>query len=193
MTARVLLSAVVGTAVLIVWGMIFWMVLPFGNQVIRTAEAEDEIIAMLDSHLTETGVYFMPLVDSYDPSTIGDFMEKHKRGPLAQIAFRKEGVDAMSPMIFIKGALHYFVSVLFLCGILLVALPRLTTYRGRVFFVFLVGVFAAFFSHLTEPIWLHSPLRYALYNMDFHILGWLFVGLAVAAIIRPDVASGAQS
>lgn len=189
MTGKVLLSALVGTLVLMVWGMLFWMVLPFGGQVIRSVQGEDAIIRVLDEHIQETGVYLVPLAGSKDEATMDRFIEKHKQGPLAQISFRKEGVDATSPMVFLTGAIHYFVSMLFLCGIMMIALPRLMTYRARVFFVFLVGGFAAFFSHLTEPIWLHSPLKYAVYNMDFHILGWLFVGFAIAAILKPGVAT----
>jgi len=191
MIRRILLASLVGTGVLMVWGMLFWTVMPFSQDMMRAVESEDAILEILDLHLPESGVYFMPLVEMYDEATQDRFVKKHKRGPLARISFRKEGVDAQSPIVFMTGFVHFFVSVLFVCGIMVVALPRLVTYRSRVFFVFLVGAFAAFFTHLSDVVWMYTPLRYAIYYIDFHVLGWLFVGLAIAAIIKPVVATRA--
>jgi hypothetical protein len=185
MIARLLVGSLVGAVVLMVWGALFWTVMPFTRDAMRAVEAEDAILDILDQHITETGVYFMPLVDMYDKSKQDAFFEKHERGPLARISFRKEGVDARSPMVFIKGFLHFFVSVLFLAGLMISAFPRLATYRSRVVFIFFVGLFAAFFTHLSDVVWMHAPLRYAIYYMDFHILGWLLVGLVISPIVKP--------
>ncbi|MDH3215313.1 MAG: hypothetical protein OEN01_03360 [Candidatus Krumholzibacteria bacterium] len=189
MIGRTLLASVVGAVVLMAWGFVFWTMTPLGQNLIHTIDTEDAVIEVLDQNISESGVYFVPSTGMRDKSGQEAFVEKHRRGPLARISFRKEGADAQSPVVFIKGFVHSFLSVLLLVGIMIHALPRLASYRSRVVFVLLVGVFAGFFTHLSDPIWFHSPLQHSLYYMDFHILGWLFVGLALAPIIKPASAA----
>lgn len=186
MALKILLASLVGALVLMVWGLVFWTVLPVGQNMLGVIEAEDAVIDVLDRNIGATGVYFVPLAGMDDESGQQAFLEKHKRGPLARITFRKEGVDAQSPMVFVKGFLHFFVSVLLLVGIMGKALFRLVTYWSRVTFTLLLGIFAAFFSHLGDPIWFHAPLKYAIYFMDYHIIGWILVGLAISPIIKPQ-------
>jgi hypothetical protein len=59
------------------------------------------------------------------------------------------------------------------------------SFRRRVIFVVLLGVFAGFMYPFSEWNWWQYPLGYTLVNFADGILTWFFAGLVLAWRIKP--------
>lgn len=192
MWVRMLVGAFVGAVVFMIWGAVFWALTPLGKNMTKPIEYEDAVLSVLDQSIDATGVYFVPLKGMHEEGSSREtFLEKHKKGPVARISFRKEGVDPQGPAVFIKGFVHLFASVLLLMLIMRSAVPHLAGFGARLGFVATAGLFAAFFTHLSDSIWFHAPFGYAVGYAAFHVVGWLLVGLALSPIIKPRPAAPA--
>jgi len=190
---KILLAAFIGAVVQMVWGWLFWGALPFSKSIIQTAESEDAIREVVDANLKESGVYFMPYLGAYDVDGQAAFQQKHESGPIVTVFFRKEGAPVQSPSILLKGFFHVFVSVLLLLAIMSKAMPRLPSYWSRVMFIFLMGIFAAFYSNYTNSIWWYVPWSYSTGYANYHIVAWLLTGLAIAPVVKPRTTDAVQA
>jgi hypothetical protein len=187
---RLLIGVLLSAVVLMAWGFVFWMVLPFAPNVMQRLPDDERIARALSEAGTPTGTYFYPYPDreamsGKDPEAQQAFIRKHSGGPLMQISYRREGVQAMDPAYFAVGFGHMLAGSLLAGVLLLIALPRLPSYPARVGFVFLVALFATVSITLGRPIWFHHPWRFALLMAGFHLFGWLLSALVLALVIRP--------
>lgn len=190
MIARALLGALAGAATLMVWGFVYWALLPFGFYVMHATPHEADVVATLDAALPETGVYMVPMMsreEMSDEAAMEAFTARHERGPLLQIFYRADGVNPMGGSVYFHGFLNMFTSALIVAGLLVLAAPGLLGYGQRVLFVFLLGLFAGVTVELAKPIWWHQPWDFWVFQALFPISGWLVVGLVMAAIVKPPV------
>jgi hypothetical protein len=187
MFLRVVGGAVLAAVVLMAWGFVFWLFLPFGKAVLQKLPGEEVVVKTLKENIPRTGVYTYPSRENTSSSVEAQdaIMKQHLAGPIVEIIYRKEGLDPLSPSTYGWGFAHFFVSGL-LAGLLLaLALPRLKSYVARVLFIFLLGAFAAFFVDLSAGIWMHHPWELPLLWAAYHGSSWLLAGLAMAAVIKP--------
>jgi hypothetical protein len=191
---KVVGGALLAAVVLMVWGAVFWMVLPFHHFVLKPLPGGDAVVKAMKENIPETGVYLYPWCDGTCDGTASEsqraaveerLMKQHREGPLVKVVYHKEGLDPMQPATFVNGFLHHFLSALLAGGLLTLALPSLKSYGSRVAFVFLLGVFAAVAVNLTEAIWLHQPWAYTLFYVSMYVSNWLLAGLAMALVIKP--------
>jgi hypothetical protein len=186
MLKKLLLGAFLVAIVLMVWGFIFWTFLASPFLVFSGVSNEAAVIEALDQNIAQTGVYLYPFPDMSGDSSTETFVAQHQAGPIVQIIFRKEGLNPMSPSVFVGGFIHFFVSALILGVLLLLALPGLSSYGRRLLFVVVAGLFAAILVNLSEPIWYYHPWGYHLYYAAFTLTSSLFAGLVLAWIIKPQ-------
>lgn len=181
---RVLFGAVIASVVIFFWGWAYWELIPKNINLPQQvdpwtsfpAENEEAIVSTLKNSLSQDGVYMYPPVDYSDESK-----EKHSLGPLVQLRYAAGGVDM--PTTMRNGFAHMAVSAL-LCAILLAIAEPLCCYSLRVFFVFLVGVFAAVWVDGGLPIWWNYPWNYALYFGIYHASAWLLAGIVLGAVVK---------
>lgn len=185
---RIAIGAVISGVVLMVWGFVFWTVLPWTKCMTRPLPEGEKTAKVLTESIDESGMYFYPMPDEAtmsDEDAMNSFLEQHKKGPLVQVIFRKEGLQPMDPAILGMGFAHFIVASI-LAGVLLtLALPGLQSYLARVLFVFLLGCFATFTINLSNPIWFHHPWSFALFQTSFDLVCWLLAGLVLGAVIKP--------
>ena len=186
MIGKLFLGALAAAVVAMIWGVLFWAVLPFSSQVIKSTPNEEAVVKALKESGATTGVYLFP----GPPGNAGadaqtKWMEKSKAGPNGMIILQKEGADPMAASIFIKGFIHYFVSALLAGVLLLLALPNLPSYGSRVLFLTLLGFFAGFFVDLSNAIWWQHPWNFSLLNLCYATGCWLVAALVMAWLIRP--------
>ena len=187
---RLVLGALVSAVVLFAWGALFWVVSPLRFGVLRPLPRAEAVVSLLEQNLPHSGVYLSPFPDeerfTADPKEAKEeFLKRQRQGPLVQISYRKEGVDPTNPATLALGFGHLFVSALLIGGLLMLALPALTTYLARMLFVFLAGVFAAVTVSLSPPVWFHQPWDLPLFNALYHASGWFVASFVLAAILRP--------
>jgi len=84
------------------------------------------------------------------------------------------------------GLAHFFVSALMAAILLRMVMSVLTGYLGRVFFVFLLGVFAALTVRLSDPIWWNLPWDFFVHGAVMTVINWLLAGLVLAMIVKPQ-------
>jgi hypothetical protein len=193
MLMRLSLGALLGAVVMFGWGMVYWMVSPLSWLVMKPMPAESEA-ALIEATKTlpGEGVYFSPWPTEPSPGATPEevaakekeFMDKHTRGPLIQIMYHPTGMEC-GLNVFLIGFAHMFVSGL-LVGVLM-NLAGLRFYLSRVGFVFLLGVFAAFVTHLADVFWMQYPVNFQLFMIGMVVTQWLIGGVFMAAIIRPPV------
>jgi hypothetical protein len=138
--------------------------------------ADDDAAAVALARLfPETGVYHVPGLH-VEATKLTALM---KRGPTAEVTFMKEGHDPGSPVMFLKGYVHYFVIALLLMIMLLKAVPSFTGFNSRVKFTAAVGLVAAAFE-LTDTIWGNHPVGYHVAVGIYIFLECTVAGLVLA-------------
>jgi hypothetical protein len=186
---RLLVAVVLAAVVHFAWGFAFWAKSPLSKEMVQKLPKGDRVAGVLEESIPETGVYFYPAGDcpmtSDDQAAIDKFMAAHRRGPLVQVIYHKEGVEPMSVAGMGLGFVHLAAGSLLAGLLLLLALPALDTYLRRVLFVFGLGVFAVVALHFANPVWFHHPWKFTLLQSFFDVVGWLLAGIVLAAIIRP--------
>jgi hypothetical protein len=187
---RVLVAALLAAVVLFFWGFVWWMVLPFGSSVIQPVPLpladQEKFVAGLETLTPASGVYFFPYAGpSASPEDQEVVQKRQREGPLVEVVYRKNGVDAMSPAYFAKGFGHMVLSALLAGTLLSLAAPALRSYPRRVAFAALLGFFGAFAFDLSSILWFNHPWQFPVMMAAFNASGWLLASLVLAAVIRP--------
>lgn len=191
MTLKLLLGALVGTVVLMIWGTVYWTGMAFNGRTLTDLPNGEQIAATLKQSGARSGTYLWPAPPtSSDPANRLAFKDKHLAGPLMMVSYRADGVDPMSAGVMGMGIVHYFISALLVALLMRLAMPGLRSYIRRAGFVALAGIFAGFMADLSGPIWFHVPADFPLLNFVYHVVAWVLAGLAMAAIIKPPRAAG---
>ena len=177
---RLLIGSVLASLAVFLWGWMFWNG-PLTSAVYTEILDQDTVANDLLAQLRSTGVYFLP----YDPHDWQDTMERQRRGPVATIHFRREGVEPQSPGILVRGFLHVLISVVILAFALRMAASALPRYADRMRFTALLALAAAVFANLDQPIWWHQTWGFHLVNAFYDFSAWLIAGLFLAAFIQP--------
>jgi hypothetical protein len=180
---RALLTALAGTLVLVLWGMLFWGWAYELFGVFDTLPDAASVVAALQSAGTQTGTYFVPWPRN-TPETFAQFVAQHTRGPFLQLSYSREGVDPQAPGKIARGVLHYFVVSLLAVALLRLATPPSTTFLRKFALVFLAGCIGTVFIRLGEPIWFHLPWRHALGHAVYELVAWALLGGVTAALLR---------
>ncbi|MBI4467258.1 MAG: hypothetical protein HY656_07520 [Acidobacteria bacterium] len=180
---RMLLGALVGSIVLFAWGFLYWAVLPIADNIVLPVPNEAAVAQMLKENIPSSGVYYIPGEGAKERSQA--WVEKHKAGPIAQIFFRREGINPTDPMFYARGFGYMLFCAFLGAWLLKTALPGLESYAARAIFVVMVGFFGAAVA-FSGAVWWYQWLPYHLLYVAFNVTAWVFAGLAMAAIVKPD-------
>jgi hypothetical protein len=192
MAVRVFLGALAGAIIAMIWGILFWGILPFTRSHVLPLPNEEIVVRTLRENIPASGAYVFPMpVESPGADVQAVWTAKHKTGPLLHLFYHREGNDPMNAAVFIKGFIHYFISALLLAALLLMAGKSLPAYPSRVAFIALAGIFAAVFVNLSDPIWWWHVWGFHLLYGVYTAVCWLLVGLVMAWIIRPATSASA--
>lgn len=184
---KLLLGALAGTVVLMIWGFLFWSVLPYGSLVMKGLPDGEAYASALAESVPETGVYQYPAFPAdATEDEMGRFYAEHKRGPLVQIFYRAEGAPPGAAKVYLLGFLHFFASALLAAFLLRYSGAGLHGWGWRVLFVTLLGLFAGVAAELAKPIWWYNPWDFALYQVVYLVTGWLFAGLVLGKFVEPS-------
>jgi hypothetical protein len=183
---RVVIGSFLAAVVFFFWGFLYWTVLPLAKVMMPKHPKEELVVAALDEHTPTTGVYFFPgLVEGDD--TGEKWAEAHTRGPFGTIIFVKEGMDPSDGGTLSKGFLHGWTTCLLAAALLALSARNLPTYASRAGYVALLGVFAAVLVFASQAIWFGHPLPYTMFSAAYYILGMVWTGLVLAAIVQSPV------
>ena len=184
---RIVLGTFVGAIIIYFWLFASWMLLGIHNSSFRPLPSHDDVTSALGAKGLKTGAYHAPSWPESpdDEAAMAEFNAQHEAGPIFTIFYHKEGLPVMGPKTFACAIALDVASAAIVAIALWCAAPRLTNYFCRVGFVAMLGLLVALMGHVSYWVWMLFPVDYTIAMCADQIVGWLLVGLALAAIIKP--------
>ena len=187
MMKRLITGGIVGGITLFMWGFVSWVVLTWHFDTVRHDSSVMAVVEDIEDNLQETGVYYFPPMTTMRPdeTEMEAYTELHKNSPSGMIFYNAEHLDPMSPSRLFVGFLVDVGAALFATLLLIVALPSLPKYWGRVVYVAALGVFAIFAIRMVDGVFFNLPIRWTMNMILDTAISWMLAGLVLAAIVRP--------
>lgn len=189
---RHLVHGIVGGFLLFAWSAFAHTLLGLGSAGLRAAPAEAPVLAALEQHVTEPGLYLFP-GDALQPglnlaeqeAAMARAMERARSGPAGLLLWHPRGHDYLSHSQYAR---EYTGDLL--CALLASVFLSLTVYRVNSFwtrtgFVALLGLFANLAIDLPLWNWYGFPSSFLLASMLKNLVGFTLVGMFLAWRMKP--------
>lgn len=178
---KFVVGPVLAALAMFMFGFLFWGIphaLPYNS--LGSVPDESATLLSLGKLFPASGAYLLP-----DPRGAQDKVtELMKRGPLAEVHIRKEGMDPLSPGDMAGG----YLQMLAIAIVLAVLLNRMTRafdcWACRVKFCAMIGVLVAI-GDLGATVWWHHQLSWTLWQALFDFVSYLIAGLVLACFVKP--------
>ncbi len=183
---KTVLGGIVGGIILFIWGFLAWAILPLHEPTLHTVADEDAVINALKPILQEHAVYTFPKQPdmSVDQAAMDAWTEKYKRGPSVMMFYKPTGSDPMMPSQMIFGLILAILSAWVVCWFLARSIALNAPYISRVAYCGMFGLFVSLFTHLMQWNWMEYPVDYTSAMIIDAMLGWIFAGLGIAAVVK---------
>jgi hypothetical protein len=193
MLKSLVLGTILGGVVAFIWSSISWEVLPWHEQGFHNFQNDEEVSAVIASHITESGNYILPgrppmegMNAEQKKALETTLMAKMQKGPIMFAAIRRGGFGS-----FAAGLIKQFL--ILAAGAFLLTWLLLQTsglgYGQRVIFLAVAGLAASVVSDLPNWNWWGFSGSYTAVMVADSTLTWLFAGLVVAKVARGKIAS----
>src|SRR5215831_6718880 len=187
---KILLAGIVGGIVMFVWTSIAHMALPLGEAGIGEIPNESVVLSAMQSSMGEkTGLYIFPGLGVGKSATRDEKNEAMKQTQ-QRIAANPSGILMYHPpgrqFAFGKSlAVEFSTEVLLaILVVWLLAQTRIGSFVGRIGFVLIAGIMAAITTNVSYWNWYGFPGVYTASYMLIEIVGFVFVGVAAALVLR---------
>jgi hypothetical protein len=196
-TTRILLAGLLAGIAMFIWSSIAHRALPLGHAGIRELPNEQAVLGALETGLGDkTGLYLFPGLGVGDNPThqqekeaMTHYEEKLAANPSGLLMYHapKSRTMAMGKWLTIEFLTELLESIL---AVFLLAQTRITTFGGRVGFIFVAGILAAIATNVSYWNWYGFPGVYTAAYMTTQIVGFLCAGLAAALVLRGQKSEG---
>jgi hypothetical protein len=196
-TTRIILAGVLGGIAMFIWTSIAHMALPLGHAGIHELPNEGKVLAMLQIGLGDnSALYLFPGLGVGDNPTreqekeaMTHYAEKLAGNPSGILMYHPAGERslAMGKWLTIEFATELLEALL---AVFLLAQTRIASFGGRVGFIFVVGILAAIATNVSYWNWYGFPGVYTAAYMFTQIVGFFFIGLVAALVLRSQNAEG---
>jgi hypothetical protein len=193
MLKSLVVGTILGGVVAFIWSSISWEVLPWHEQGFHNFQNDEEVSAVIASHITESGNYILPgrppmegMNAEQKKAVETTLMAKMQKGPVMFAAIRRGGFGS-----FAAGLIKQFLILAagaFLLAWLLLQISGLG-YGQRVIFLAVARLAASVVSDLPNWNWWGFSGSYTAVMVADSTLTWLFAGLVVAKVARGKTAS----
>jgi hypothetical protein len=181
-----------------IWSFIAHDVLPLGEIGVREFENEDAMLNALKANLGETpGFYHFPGHHAGPNATrqerseaIKHAMEKAGTGPSGILIYHPSRQFEFGKLLGVEFATELLEAILV---IFLLTQTRIESYGGRVGFILVVGILGAITTNIPYWNWYGFPSNYTAAYMLIEIVGFLWVGLVAALILKSGSPMAATS
>lgn len=182
---RIVLAAILGGALMFVWGAISHRVLPFDREALKPVPDEAALLATLGHDLPAPGMYYFPWFDmsgEATPAAQQAWQQKLASGPSGLLVYRPNGGEAMSPRQLVGEFVSNVLASL-LGALVLVQLAG--SYARRALSIAAIGLAAWLSISVSQWTWYGFSTPFLLGDLADQLGGWLLAGLGMAALIRP--------
>jgi len=193
MTAtRIILAGVLGGIAMFIWTSIAHMFLPLGHSGVRELPNEAAVLTALETNLGDkSSLYLFPGLGVGDNPTreqmnegMKHMDEKLANNPSGLLMYHAKGSRSISmpKLLTIEFTTELLEAIL---AVFLLAQTSISSFGGRVGFVFVAGILAAIATNVSYWNWYGFPTVYIASYMLTEVVGFLCVGL-VAALVLPS-------
>ena len=190
MPMRYLLSTVIGTVLVFVWGGFAWAGGLY-ERFLHPMPGGDAIVRALDDAAATSGMYVYPSAPEPDAARTQverESMEKaraeqFRKGPIVMMALTKGGQDPEDPRMFVRGILVEF----FATAMLVAAVGLAGSAHGRLRrFLALEAmvVFMALSTHMVVWAFMSAPNEWTAVMVFDSFVGWTLAGLPAVFLLR---------
>jgi hypothetical protein len=187
---RFIIAAVVGGVIVMAWGAVSWMVLPFHSMSLHSVPAEEAEVNELLSRVPEHGVYHYPGFPHHEDGTpvtaeeMQEMFERMRRGPVISLMIvHPHGKDPFPGQNFIIGTATNIIGA----GILAAIVGRFrrdgASWISAMGIVLAFAVFAVCAAVVPSWLWWGYPWLYGTLEVTDVIIAWLLAGAVVCAIM----------
>jgi hypothetical protein len=143
---------------------------------------EDKIIKLLESSVTEQGLYLFPGKDFRHSTRQQEsaFMEKFRTGPVGILVYRPIGGNPLSPIKLLTQFISNLLSALIVAFIVSMVVA---SYWKRVFVMTLLGALACVAVSTIYWNWYEFTTSFFLAQFADQAIGFFLAGLAIAKIV----------
>jgi hypothetical protein len=182
MAKRILIAGLLAGLALFFWGGMSHMVLGLGSIGIQYLPQQPPVLQALQASVPQPGFYFFPQADAS-----GKLPAEQANGPYGILIYHPTGASPMMTGQLVNECILNIVQAL-LAAFLLSLAPGLSGYVARVGFVALVGLLTGMATNIEYWNWYGFPANYTGAIIADKVIGFLIVGLVVAAFVKPAAA-----
>lgn len=198
MTTRAFLAAILGGIAMFIWSFIAHDLLPLGEMGMREFKNESAVLDALKTNLGDTrGLYHFPGHQAGPNATRQEkseamkrAMEKAASGPSGTLLYHPTREFSFGKLLGIEFATELLEAILV---VFLLTQTKIESFAGRVGFVFLAGILAAITTNIPYWNWYGFPSRYTAAYMSIEVIGFLWVGLVAALLLKNRPPASATS
>lgn len=180
---RVVIGSLVGAVAMFAVGFLFWAS-PLGRLGYSTASDQQGAAVQLSlaSNLPHTGYYVIPNPDSAGGNIL------YSKGPVAAVNYNTTGYSATAASAMVGGFVHEAIVSLMIGFSLFVVARRVTDFESRARLVVGLSAAATVMIVLSDPIWMHTDWRFAIYAVVADLAMLVASGLVIARWFLPRAA-----
>jgi hypothetical protein len=179
MAKKILLGGILGGLALFMWGGLSHMALGLGN--VGMQNIQRPVYDSMKASIAQAGFYFLPESDMK-----GTIKDEYKGGPVGILIYKPTGAGAPMTGQLINEAILNVIQALIAAYLLSLA-TKLVRYPQRVGFVFTLGILSAIATNIEYWNWYGFPASYTMAAIVDKLIGFMVVGLIVAAFVKPAV------
>src|SRR5260221_391526 len=174
---KILLGGILGGFALFIWGGFSHMAFGLGS--VGMQNIQRPVYDSMKTSIPQTGFYFFPESDMK-----GTIKDEYKGGPTGILIYKSTGAGASMTGQLINETILNIIQAL-IAAYLLSLTTKLVRYPQRVGFVFTLGILSAIATNIEYWIWYGFPSSYTMAAMVDKLIGFMVVGLVVAAFVKP--------
>ncbi len=172
---KIIIGSLVGAILLFGWQSASWMVMGIHDKAMKYTPAQDSILNVISSSLTEEGQYFMPNMPVGTPHTeMEEFMKKHEGKPWAIVNYHKaHKTDMVMPII--RAFLICLVCIWLCC--LVIGRMGTKSFSGVFSTTLTFGIVCFLFVSYMGHNWMHTSWDVIKGELIDDIAGWGLAGI----------------
>ncbi len=178
---KIILGGILGGLALFMWGGLSHMALGLGS--VGMQSIQRPVYDSMKTSIPQAGFYFIPESDMK-----GNIKDEYKGGPTGILIYKLTGAGASMTGQLVNETILNIIQAL-IAAYLLSLTAKLTRYPQRVGFVFALGILSAIATNVEYWIWYGFPSNYTMAAMVDKLIGFMVVGLVVAAFVKPATAT----
>jgi ABC-type multidrug transport system fused ATPase/permease subunit len=176
---RLVIASLVGTIILYIYLALVHTLLPIHKGDYRYTSAQDSILQVLKTGITEDGMYFLPNTPPGAESGEEEKRMEEMTGKPWALVMYHSAFD-FSSIAFLMSFIYNLLTVIIICIALAAASNKLISFGQRLWFVMLFPLFVIFGNIMLMYNWESFPMHYLSGQIGDVIVGYFFVGLWLA-------------